>query len=198
MRKFGYARVSTSQQSLDSQIVKLKEAGIYEKRIFTDKSSGKDTQREGLTLLRLKVESGDIIFVTKLDRLGRDTYDMIHLVKEFDAMDVAVKFIDDGICTDGPMGKMVVTILSAVAEADRRRILERTHEGRLEALSKGIKFGRKRFIDREELKRLFKSDMRPRDIMKKIRISRSSLYKLKKELGIISPLRKEENTPMIL
>lgn len=73
---------------------------------------------------------------------------MIQLIKEFDAQGVAVRFIDDGISTDGEMGKMVVTILSAVAHAERCRILERTNEGRQEARLKGIKFGRKRSVDR--------------------------------------------------
>lgn len=72
--------------------------------------------------------------------LKRDTADMIQLIKEFDAQGVAVRFIDDGISTDGDMGQMVVTILSAVAQAERRRILERTNEGRQEAKLKGIKF----------------------------------------------------------
>ncbi len=122
MRLFGYARVSTSQQSLDLQVRALKDAGVKANRIFTDKAD-----REGLDLLRMKVEEGDVILVKKLDRLGRDTADMIQLIKEFDAQGVAVRFIDDGISTDGDMGQMVVTILSAVAQAERRRILE-THE----------------------------------------------------------------------
>lgn len=84
-------------------------------RIFTDKASGSSVDRPGLDLLRMKVEEGDAILVKKLDRLGRDTADMIQLIKEFDAQGVAVRFIDDGICTDGEMGQMVVTILSAVA-----------------------------------------------------------------------------------
>ncbi|EXC75059.1 resolvase, N terminal domain protein [Acinetobacter baumannii 1046051] len=67
------------------------------------------------------MEEGDVILVKKLDRLGRDTADMIQLIKEFDAQGVAVRFIDDGISTDGDMGQMVVTILSAVAQAERRR-----------------------------------------------------------------------------
>lgn len=69
-------------------------------------------------------------------------------IKEFNTQGVAVRFIDDGISTDGEMGKMVVTILSAVAQAERRRILERTNEGRQEAKLKGINFGRKRSVDR--------------------------------------------------
>ena len=148
MRLFGYARVSTSQQSLDIQIRALKEAGVKANRIFTDKASGSSVDRPGLDLLRMKVEDGDAILVKKLDRLGRDTADMIQLIKAFDAQGVAVRFIDDGISTDGDMGKMVVTILSAVAQAERQRILERTNEGRQEAMAKGVVFGRKRKINR--------------------------------------------------
>ncbi len=81
MRIFGYARVSTSQQSLDIQIRALKDAGVKANRIFTDKASGSSTDREGLDLLRMKVEEGDVILVKKLDRLGRDTADMIQLIK---------------------------------------------------------------------------------------------------------------------
>ena len=148
MRLFGYARVSTSAQSLDLQIKALKNAGVNSGRIFTDKLSGSNSDREGLKTLKVKVEEGDVILVTKLDRLGRDTADMINLIKEFDNLKVAVRFLDDGISTEGAMGKMIVTILSAVAQAERHRILERTNEGRIEAQAKGIKFGRKRTIDR--------------------------------------------------
>ncbi len=96
----------------------------------------------------MKVEEGDVILVKKLDRLGRDTADMIQLIKAFDAQDVAVRFMDAGISTDGEMGQMVVTILSAVAQVERRRILERTNKGRQEANLKGIKFDRRRSVDR--------------------------------------------------
>lgn len=96
-------------------------------------------------------EEGDLILIKKLDRLGRDTADMAHLVKEFDGLSVAIRFLDDGISTEGTMGKMVVTLLTAVAQAERHRILERTNEGRIEAKAKGIKFGRKRTIDREKI-----------------------------------------------
>lgn len=122
----------------------LREAGVKTNRIFTIKASGSSVERPGLNLLRLKVEEGDVILVKKLDRLGRDTADMIQLIKEFDAQGVAVRFMDDGISTDGDIGKMVVTILYAVAQAERRRILERTNEGREDAKLKGIRFGRRR------------------------------------------------------
>ena len=181
MRLFGYARVSTSQQSLDIQINALKEAGVKENRIFTDKATGSHVERDGLTLLRLKVEEGDVVLVKKLDRLGRDTADMIQLIKEFDAMGISIRFLDDGISTEGAMGKMVVTILSAVAQAERHRILERTNEGRIEAKSKGIKFGRKRTIDRGKIIALKVAGIGATEIVNQTGIGRSTVYKLLKE-----------------
>jgi len=177
MRIFGYARVSTSKQSLDIQVKQLKEAGVEEKRIFTDQSTGSTTDRSGLALLRMKVEDGDDILVTKLDRLGRNTIDMVTLIEEFDKLNVGIKFLDDGINTRGPMGLMVITILSAVAQAERSRILERTNEGRIEAQAKGIKFGRKRIIDDNKVKKLHDDGFSASEIATKLRIGRSTVYK---------------------
>ena len=184
MRLFGYARVSTSQQSLDLQINALKESGVKENRIFSDIATGCHAKREGLTLLRMKVEEHDVVLVKKLNRLGRDTADMIQLIKEFDGMGVSIRFLDDGISTEGSMGRMVVTILSAVAQAERHRILERTNEGRIEAKLKGIKFGRKRTIDREKIITLQSSGMGATAIAKESGIGRSTVYKILKESGI--------------
>lgn len=186
MRLFGYARVSTSQQSLDIQVKALKEAGVKESRIFTDIATGSNTIRDGLTILRQKVEEHDVILVKKLDRLGRDTADMIQLINEFDKIGVGIRFLDDAISTEGTMGKMVVTILSAVATAERQRILERTNEGRIEAKSKGIKFGRKRKIDREKIVSLYTSGMGATALAKQAKIGRSTIYKLLKEFNLTS------------
>lgn len=177
MRLFGYARVSTSQQSLDIQVKALKQAGVRANRIFTDKVSGRHTNRDGLNLLRLKVEDGDIILIKKLDRLGRDTADMIQLIKEFDQEGVAIRFLDDSISTEGTMGKMIVTILSAVAQAERQRVLERTNEGRLEAKLKGVQFGRKRSVDREKIKQLRSQGIGATAIARQLKIARSTVYK---------------------
>lgn len=103
---------------------------------------------------------------------------MIQLIKEFDAQGVAVRFIDDGICTDGEMGQMVVTILSAVAQAERRRILERTNEGRQEAKLKGIRFGRRRTIDRNSVLALHSKGTGATDIARLLGIARSTVYKI--------------------
>jgi DNA invertase Pin-like site-specific DNA recombinase len=186
MRLFGYARVSTSQQSLDIQINALKAAGVEANRIFTDKATGSNVNRDGLQLLRLKVEKDDVILVKKLDRLGRDTADMIHLIKEFDKIGVAVRFLDDGISTEGSMGQMVVTILSAVAQAERHRIFERTNEGRAEAKVKGIKFGRKPTVDREKMLALWAQGDGATAIARQMMIGRATVYKIlqaQKQLG---------------
>jgi DNA invertase Pin-like site-specific DNA recombinase len=184
MRLFGYARVSTSKQSLDGQVKTLRTHKVTKKRIFTDKASGSTTDRLGLDMLKVKVEEGDVILVTKLDRLGRDTADMINLIKEFSQMGVAIRFLDDGISTEGTMGKMVVTILSAVAEAERARILERTNEGRLEAKSNGVKFGRKPSIDREAVLELHKQEVGASEIAKRLKVARSSVYRVLGEVRL--------------
>jgi DNA invertase Pin-like site-specific DNA recombinase len=105
---------------------------------------------------------------------------MITLIKEFDQLGVPIRFIDDGISTEGVMGKMVVTILSAVAQAERHRILERTNEGRIEAKLKGVKFGRKRTIDRNLVQNLNSSGKKASDIARELGIARSTVYMLLK------------------
>ncbi len=184
MRLFGYARVSTSQQSLDSQVKALKEAqGSKPAEFLPTRFPVANVHRDGLSLLRVKIEEGDVILVKKLDRLGRDTADMIALIKEFDTMGVAVRFLDDGISTEGTMGKMIVTILSAVAQAERQRILERTNEGRIEAKVKGVKFGRKRTIDTEKIRALYKNGIGATDIARQMGIGRSTVYKSLNEMN---------------
>ena len=89
---------------------------------------------------------------------------------------MAIRFIDDGISTEGAMGQMVVTILSAVAQAERHRILERTNEGRIDAKMKGIQFGRKRSVDRGQVKQLHQSGVKAADIAQALGIARSTVY----------------------
>lgn len=156
----------------------LKTEGVRANRIFTDKESGSNVNREGLQMLRIKVEEGDIILVKKLDRLGRDTADMIQLIKEFDAMGAAIRFLDDGISIEGTMGKMVVTILSALAQAECQRILERTNEGRLEAKAKGVKFGRKPTVDKDKVRVLHSQGVGATEIANQLKIGRSTVYKV--------------------
>lgn len=94
---------------------------------------------------------------------------------------VSLRFLDDGISTEGTMGRMVITILSAVAQAERQRILERTNEGRVDAREKGIKFGRKPSVDRKKLKQLHQQGIGATDIAKQMGIGRSTVYKVLRE-----------------
>jgi DNA invertase Pin-like site-specific DNA recombinase len=97
---------------------------------------------------------------------------MIALIKEFDCMGVYIRFLDDGISTEGATGKMVVTILSAAAQAERQRIFERTNEGRLEAKAKGVKFGRKRTVDRKKVLALHEQGVGAASISRQMGIGR--------------------------
>lgn len=177
MRLFGYARVSTSKQSLEIQIKALEVYGVQSNRIFCDKATGSNMDREGIELLKLKVEPGDVIIVKSLDRLGRNNLEMITLVEEFNAMNVHFRFLDNGITSEGTTGKMVIQILGAVAQAERKRIIERTDEGRIEAQARGVKFGRKRYVDREKIAEMLDKDMSPTDIAKAMKIARTTVYK---------------------
>ena len=103
---------------------------------------------------------------------------MVQLIKNLDEMGVHLRFLEDGISTEGTMGQMVITILSAVANAERRRILERTNEGRLEAQAKGIKFGRKRSVNRQKVLELIHQGIGATQIAKQLKIGRSTVYKI--------------------
>lgn len=189
MRKFGYARVSTSQQCLDVQINALKNIGIEEHRILCDKQSGKEFNRPGLESLLIKMEKGDELYVHKLDRLGRDTAEMIKIIKDLKAKDIVVHFLSEGISSGGTMGMFTITIISAVAEAERERMMERIREGRVEAIRKGKKMGPKFKINRQEVLRMKKERYGATEISRALKIGRDSVYRILKE----DKQRKEED-----
>jgi DNA invertase Pin-like site-specific DNA recombinase len=186
MTKLGYARVSTSQQDLSVQLSALQAAGVpdHPDFLFTDKASGKNDKREGLQLLLTKARKGDHIVITKLDRLGRNTSDMIRIIEDLHERGITVQFLDDGISTEGSMGKMVVTILAAVAQAERERILERTNEGRRAAVERGVRMGRKPSITpavKDRARKLVASGKPKAAVAKELGFSRQKLYDILKE-----------------
>ena len=188
MVKLGYARVSTNQQDLATQLHKLMAAGVKDHKdfLFTDKASGKNDKRDGLQLLLTKARQGDHIVITKLDRLGRNTADMIRIVEDLSERGISIQFLDDGISTEGSMGKMVVTILAAVAQAERERILERTNEGRRAAMKRGVKMGRRPSIsqaDRERAVKMVIDGIPKSTVAKELGFSRQKLYDILDELG---------------
>lgn len=192
MRLFGYCRVSTPQQakkvkgeyvgSLKVQRDLLLQNGVEEHRIVIDVASGADFDRKGIDELILKMEAGDQLIVPKLDRLGRNNLEMLELVEAFDKKGIVVRFLSDGISTEGDMGKMVVAILAAVATAERARIMERTNEGRKDAMERGIKFGRKKVVDESKVYELKKQGMNNAEIARELNISRSTVIRCLKRI----------------
>ncbi len=145
MRKFGYARVSTKDQTCENQLLELDRIGVDRSRINTDMVSGsvKAEDRPGFKELLIKLEKGDELHVIKLDRLGRDSLDIQQTIKHLDGMGVKVITGDIGVVT-GSAGKLVMTIFAALAEMEREKISERTTAGLKRAKSEGKKLGRPR------------------------------------------------------
>ncbi|WP_336277032.1 recombinase family protein [Bartonella sp. CB178] len=184
MALLGYARVSTSQQKLTLQIAQLKRAGVREDRIFTDIMTGTTDEREGLQRLLGRAERDDTIICTKMDRLGRNTADMIRIIDMCHKKGIALHFLENGLSTEGIMGKMIVQILAAVAEAERARILERTNDGRSAARAAGIKFGRKPHPKTGISLLLIKRGFPFKVVREKTGISRATYFRLKR--GIVT------------
>lgn len=189
MQIFGYARASANQPSLDTQIITLEKEGIEADRIFTDRVTPCHVHREGLFQLQGEFQQGDTVVVTKMDRLGRSIAELIQLITAFHEKMVTVRFLDDGISTEGAMGKVIVAVLSAVAQAERRLIQERTCEGRMEAKEKGVKFGRKPTIDRDRVQTLRVQGVGAADIARQMNVGRSTVYKILQSLSKNEPLQ---------
>ncbi|OZH81338.1 DNA invertase [Salmonella enterica subsp. enterica serovar Typhimurium] len=143
--------------------------------------SGATDEREGLQRLLARAEKDDIILCTKMDRLGRNTADMIRIVDTCYKKGIAIRFLENGLSTEGTMGKMVIQILAAVAEAERERILERTNDGRQAAMIKGVKFGRKPHKKAELANELINKDVQVKEVMEKTGISRATYFRLKRK-----------------
>ncbi len=180
MALLGYARVSTSHQKLTAQVTELKSVGVRDDRIFTDIMSGATDERDSLQRLLARAEKDDIIICIKMDRLGRNTADMLNIVDACYKKGIAIRFLENGLTTEGTMGKMVIQILAAVAEAERERTLERTNEGRLAALEAGVKFGRKPHQKSVIARELIIQKLPAKIMMEKTGISRATYFRLKK------------------
>src|SRR5437588_11676708 len=142
MSVFGYARVSTADQHLTGQIEALKAAGVT--TIYREKVSGVRADRPQLAKLMAALQSGDVLMVTKLDRLGRSTRELLDLIDRIGKAGAAFRSLGDPLWdTSSPQGRLLSTLLAAIAEFERELIRERTGEGRRRAMANGVKFGRK-------------------------------------------------------
>jgi DNA invertase Pin-like site-specific DNA recombinase len=142
MTVYGYARVRTDGQTLDAQMVALREAGAA--RTFAEKESGAKTARAALAKAVSVLEAGDVLLVTKLDRLARSTRDLLNTLAAIGDKGAGFRSLGDPWAdTTTPHGKLMITILGGLAEFERHLILSRTSEGRLRAKANGVRFGRK-------------------------------------------------------
>lgn len=139
----GYARVSTTEQNLDSQIEQLTAFGC--KKIYQEKISGKEAKnRPELQRMLIDLKKGDTLVVTRTDRLARSTLDLLTILKNVGDRDVRFKsMLDEWADTTTASGRMVMTFISGVSEFERELISARTSAGRARALARGVKFGRK-------------------------------------------------------
>jgi DNA invertase Pin-like site-specific DNA recombinase len=126
--KYGYARVSTISQDLEAQLQALKNEGC--EVIYSEKFTGTKADRPQFKEVLAKLEVGDTLVVTKLDRFARSTVDAINTVKGLFERGVKVHVLNMGLIEDTPTGKLILTIMSGFAEFERDMIVERTQEGK--------------------------------------------------------------------
>lgn len=173
----GYARVSTGDQSTDSQVEKLKAAGCNV--IRTEKASGKSRDgRDELATILDFIRPGDVLCVVKLDRLGRSTRDVLNLVHELEQRGAALRVLEPAISTDGPMGKMVLTVLGMVAEMELGFIKDRQRTGIEAAKAKGVYKGRPVALDHAKVRALHSQGVGATAIAKQMNCSRGAVYKV--------------------
>lgn len=139
---FGYARVSTEAQNLDRQLDALKRYGVD--FIYNEKMTGTKKDRPELTKMLDRITEGDTIVIESLSRLGRSTKDLIELVELFERKKVHLVSLKESIDTNTPTGKLLFTLMSALAQFERDVIAERTKEGLKSARARGRMGGRPR------------------------------------------------------
>lgn len=174
----GYARISTSDQSLNLQTDALTRAGC--KETFSDVVSGSKSSREGLDKLLKYVRRGDTVVVWKLDRLGRSLKNLIELIQFFNDGGIGFRSLQENIDTTTASGKLFLHIFGALAEFERELIKERTLAGLKAAAERGRKGGRPRLMDENKVlqaRALRQSAIPIADICKTLGVSKGTLYR---------------------
>jgi DNA invertase Pin-like site-specific DNA recombinase len=143
MAIFGYARVSTNGQALAGQVAELMAADCA--KVFREKASGAKTDRPELARVIRGLEEGDVLIVTRLDRLARSTRDLLNVLDAVAKQGAGFRSLKDTWAdTTTPHGRLMLTILGGLAEFERELIRSRTGEGRKRAQERGVRFGRPR------------------------------------------------------
>lgn len=159
---FGYARVSTTDQKLDGQTDTLTGAGV--ERIFSDKITGTARNRPELDRLMEQLRPGDVVVVTKYDRLARSLKDLLEIVDGIQAKGAGFKSLGEDIDTTTPAGRLVFHVFASIAQFERERIVERTREGLEAARKRGRVGGRPPALSpaqAAEVRRMRDEELRP-------------------------------------
>ena len=180
MAVFGYARVSTFEQTLDMQQDALREAGAT--YLYADKASGKTTDRLELAHCLKALRENDTLIVWRLDRLGRNLQDLIHIVNDLEIRGIKFKSLKESVDTSGPAGKLVFHLFAALAQFERQLVRERTLAGLAAARARGRKGGRPCKLDskqqRAALAMMKNREMSVAEIANHFGVARSTLYNL--------------------
>ncbi|MGY4227610.1 DNA invertase Pin-like site-specific DNA recombinase [Bradyrhizobium sp. USDA 4503] len=152
--RYGYARVSTKGQDYTAQVEALRRAGC--ERVYSEKASGKSTDgRPEFKRLIRALSPGDTVVVTKLDRLARSARDLHNILHDLSLIDVGFVSLGEAWCdTTTDVGRLMLTIMSGIADFERGLIQRRTEEGIARAKAKGTAFGRKPRLDASQRRRI--------------------------------------------
>ena len=177
--QIGYARVSTSDQTLALQRDALKEAGCA--KVFTDQGvSGTAITRPGLSRAMKALKRGDTLVVWKLDRFGRSLSHLVQAVAELGERGVGFQSLSDPIDTTNAGGRLVLHMMGALAEFERALIVERTRAGLKAAKRRGVKLGRKPILTPAQVahaRRLIDGGESPRTVASTLRVGRTTLWR---------------------
>jgi len=177
--KYGYARVSTDDQTPALQLAALKRAGC--KTVFKDEGlSGATLKRPALARCLKTLQKSDTLIVWKLDRLGRSLRDLIVMLDDFRARGVKFRSLTEAIDTDTPTGRAMWQMIGVLAELERSLISERTRAGVKAAQSRGVKFGRKPKLTAQQIshaRTLINQGEAPKSVAAILRVSRATVYR---------------------
>lgn len=176
--KIGYARVSSTEQSLEVQLQQLEKMGC--EKIYQEKISGKSADRSELISMIEFARAGDVIHVTKTDRLARSTIDALQIANKLETKGVGLILHDLGdVDINSDIGRVIYTTISAFAEMERKRILQRCAEGRALKKSQGGHLGRyKNEKLHAQIKEYFTKGMNKNLISKTLKCSRTTIYRV--------------------
>ncbi|ALA62295.1 recombinase family protein [Rickettsia amblyommatis] len=176
MATVGYARVSSSGQSLSVQLDKLKGCD----KIFQEKKSGLDETRSVLKNALDYVREGDIFTVTKLDRLARSTAHLCKIAEILEQKSVALKVLDQNIDTKDATGRLIFNVLGAIGQFETEIRAERQMDGILKAKERGVKFGKKKYLTHEQLsvlKEKREQGVKIKTLMQEFNLSKATIYR---------------------